>query len=457
MTAITQSLIQELSEFDRKHILHPSTNPKQLAEQGPKIIFTDGDGIYLNDMAGRKYIDGVSMLWNVNLGHGQKELAQAAYDQMNKAAYTTTFYGYTNEATVRLAKKITDLTPGDLNAIFFTSGGSESNDSAFKLVRFYWELKGFKEKRTIISLRRGYHGVTIAAQRATGIDAYREFSGSADPNIVNAIPHITEAERGDTTHPQYKESIRGMIEQLGKDKVAAVILEPIQGAGGVHYPPEGYLQAVRELCDENDVLLIADEVICGFGRTGKMFGVDHWDIVPDLMSVAKGITSGYAQLGGVVMRDEIHNTITQHDGMLAHGFTYSGHPMACAVGLKNIEILERDNLVENAQLMGVEMKKGLDFLADKYEFMTNVRSRGLLSGFDLVKDKATQTPFDQSVAAAITVVEESFERDLLIRAFDFEPGMNVVAVAPPLIINKGQVEDIIARLDGALGAFAKKI
>lgn len=457
MTKENLELLKELSEFDRKHILHPSTNPKDLAENGPKIVFTDGDGIYLNDMAGRRYIDGVSMLWNVNLGHGQKELAQAAYDQMNKAAYTTTFYGYTNEATVRLAKKITDLTPGDLNAIFFTSGGSESNDSAFKLARFYWQLKGYENKRTIISLRRGYHGVTIAAQRATGIDAYRDFSGSQDPDIVNAIPHITEAELGDTAHPQYKESIRGIIEKLGKDNVAAVILEPIQGAGGVHYPPEGYLKAVRALCDANDILLIADEVITGFGRTGKMFGVNHWDIVPDLMSVAKGITSGYAQLGGVIMREKVHNTISQHDGMLAHGFTYSGHPMACAVGLKNIEILERDNLVENAHLMGIEMKKGLDALAEKYDFMTNVRSRGLLSGFDLMEDAENQVPFDRSVAAAMTVVDESADRDLLIRGFDFEPGMDVVAVAPPITINKEQVEDIIARLDDALAAFAKKI
>lgn len=457
MSKINEVLMKELSEFDRKHILHPSTNPKDLAENGPKIIFTEGEGIYLRDMAGKTYIDGVSMLWNVNLGHGQKELAQAAYDQMNKAAYTTTFYGYTNEATVRLAKKITDLTPGDLNAIFFTSGGSESNDSAFKLVRFYWQLKGYKEKHIIISLRRGYHGVTIATQRATGIDAYREFSGSSDPDILNAVPHTTEAERGDTTHPEYADSIRGIIERLGKDKVAAVILEPIQGAGGVHYPPEDYLQAVRDLCDENDVMLIADEVITGFGRTGKMFGVDHWGIVPDMMCVAKGITSGYAQLGGVVMSDEIHKTISQHDGMLAHGFTYSGHPMACAVGLKNIEIIERDNLVENTRLMGIEMEKGIYYLADKYEFIGNPRSRGLLTGFDVMKDPSTNTPFAPSVAAAMTVVDECFKRDLLIRGFDFEPGMNVIAIAPPLIVNKEQVEDIINRVDGSLKAFAKRI
>lgn len=449
-------LLNQLSEIDRKYVLHPSTNPKHHLENGPKIIFTEGDRIYLKDMTGRTYIDGVSMLWNVNLGHGQEELAKAAYDQMKKAAYTTTFYGYTNEATTRLAEKIVSLTQGDLNTIFFTSGGSESNDTAFKLSRFYWELKGFKHKRKIISLRRGYHGVTVAAQRATGIEAYREFSGSKDPDIMNAIPHVTNCENGDKTDPNYEQSIRGLIEKEGKDNIAAVILEPIQGAGGVHLPPEGYLQAVRRLCNEHDIHFIADEVICGFGRTGKMFGVDQWEVVPDIMSVAKGITSGYAQLGGIIMREEIRDTIGQFDGMLAHGFTYSGHPMACAVGLKNIEILERDDLVENARIRGQELLAGVKNLEEKYSFLSNVRGRGLLVGFDLMEDPAANIPFPSTVKAAATVVEECYNRDLLIRPFDFEPGMNVVAISPPLIIEQAEVEDIIARLDDALAAFKTK-
>lgn len=449
--------LEQLKKWDQEHVVHPSTNPKQHLEQGPKIVFRDGDGIYINDMTGRKYIDGVSMLWNVNLGHGQQELAEAAYEQMKKAAYTTTFYGYTNEATTKLAKKITDMTPGDLNAVFFTSGGSESNDTAFKLSRFYWEMKGYKEKQIIISLRRGYHGVTVAAQRATGIDAYREFSGSGDPNIMNAVAHAVECEQGDTTHSDYGNSIRGIIEREGKEKIAAVILEPIQGAGGVHVPPAGYLQAVRQLCDENDIHLIADEVICGFGRTGKMFGVNHWDVVPDLMSVAKGITSGYAQLGGVIMREEVRDTIGEFDGMLAHGFTYSGHPMACAVGLKNIEILERDGLMQNAEARGKELLQGLERLEEKYSFLTNTRGHGLLVGFDLMLDPETNTPFPEDVQAAARVVEECFNRDLLIRPFDFEPGMQVVAISPPLVINKQEIQEILNRLEEALEAFQQKL
>ncbi|HLR70605.1 MAG TPA: aspartate aminotransferase family protein, partial [Pseudogracilibacillus sp.] len=441
----------------RKHVLHPGTNPKAHLANGPRIVFSEGDRIYLKDLAGKTYIDGVSMLWNVNLGHGIEEIAKAAYDQMSKAAYTTTFYGYTNEPAARLAEKIVSLTPGDLNTIFFTSGGSESNESAFKLSRNYWEMKGQKSKRKIITLRRGYHGVTVAASLATGIQAYRDFTGDLDVGIITAEPHLTECELGDKSHPEYENSIRGVIEREGADNIAAVIMEPIQGTGGVHVPPEGYLQAVRKLCDEYNIHFIADEVITGFGRTGKMFGVNQWDVVPDFMSVAKGITSGYAQLGGVVMKDEIRDTIAEYDNLLAHGFTYSGHPTACAVGLKNVEILERDGLIENARVRGEELLAGVKRLEDKYDFVTNTRGHGLLAGFDLMKDPATNTPFDGDTKAAARVVEECFNRDLLIRPFDFEPGMNVVAVSPPLVIEKEEVNDILNRLDDALAAFKKTL
>lgn len=455
--SITQQELSELIEVDKNHLIHPVAVPKLHAATGPKIIFTEGKGIYVKDMTGKTYIDGVSMLWNVNVGHGQKELVDAAQKQMNQIAYSSTFYGYSNEPAIRLAGKIASLTPGDLDTIFFTSGGSESNDTAFKLSRFYWQLKGFKEKKKIISLRRGYHGVTVSAQRATGIDAFRNFSGSSDPDILNAKAHLTECELGDTNHPEYDGCIRSIIEQEGADKIAAVIVEPIQGAGGVHFPPEGYLKALRKLCDEFNVLLIVDEVICGFGRTGEMFGINHWGIVPDLMSIAKGISSGYAQLGGVVMNKKVRDEIINYEQILPHGFTYSGHPTACAVGLKNIEIIERDGLVENADIMGKELKEGFQYLEEKYHFFTKGRAIGLLAGFDIMKDPESNLPFEDSIRAATTIVEKCFEKQLIIRPFDFEPGMNIVAVAPPLIIEKDEVENIIAILDDSLTFFAKKI
>lgn len=452
-----KGLHAELSELDKKHLIHPVAVPKKHVFQGPKVIFSEGEGIHVKDMNERTFIDGVSMLWNVNVGHGRKELADVAHEQMSRMAYSSTFYGYGNEPAIRLAEKISSLTPGDLDTVFFTSGGSESNDTAFKLSRFYWQLKGFKNKRKIISLRRGYHGVTVSAQRATGIDAFRNFSGSVDPDIVNAKAHLTECELGDKSHPEYPGCIRSIIEEEGADKIAAVIVEPIQGAGGVHLPPEGYLKAVRQLCNEFNILLIADEVICGFGRTGKMFGVNNWGIIPDLMSIAKGITSGYAHLGGVVMNNRVGDTIKDYDDILPHGFTYSGHPTACAVGLKNIEIIEKDGLVENAYKMGKELEKGFTYLEEKHEFFTNPRGVGLLSGFDLMKSPELKIPFHQSAQAAVSVVEECYQRGLLIRCFDFEPGMNIVAIAPPLIIQKREIETIISILDDAMAAFSQKV
>jgi putrescine aminotransferase len=448
---------KNLFELDREHIIHPQSNPKEHYEQGPKIIFDEGNGIYLKDIEGHEYIDGVSMLWNVNLGHGNKELAEAAYNQMTKAAYTTTFYNYTNEPSVKLAEKITSLAPGDLNSIFYTSGGSESNDTAFKLSRFYWQQKGYDNKNIIISLKRGYHGVTIAAQRATGIGAYRDFSGVLEQKIINAEAHLTECELGDKSHPDYDKSISGLIDELGADRIAAIIIEPVQGAGGVHVSPDGYLQAVRNLCDKNDIHFIADEVICGFGRTGKMFGCNHWDVVPDFMCVAKGLTSGYIQLGGVIMRDEIKNTLNEFDDMLPHGFTYSGHPTACAVGLKNIEILERDNWVSHAKEMGDKLLDGLKKLEEKYSFFANPRAKGLLAGIDLVKNKETNEPFDFEDRAANQLITECFNQDLLIRAFDFEPGMNIVAIAPPLIVNEEEIDNIINIVDAAAAKIQKTL
>lgn len=456
-TQNTLSQIEQLSELDKKYYLHPTTVPKWFQENGPKIIFKEGKGIRVTDMKGDTYIDGVSMLWNVNLGHGNQELAQAAYEQMKSIAYSSSFYGYSNPSAVRLAEKVVSIAPGDLSAIFYTSGGSESNDTAFKLARFYWNLKGQPTKKKIISITRSYHGATVSAGTATGLEAFHNFAGSRDIDILNAKGHLTNCELGDTSDPNYEGCIRDTIEKVGADNVAAVILEPIQGAGGVHVSPDGYLKAVKALCEANDILLIADEVICGFGRTGKWFGVENWDVVPDIMSVAKGITSGYAQLGGVLVNKEIRDTIVQYDQILGHGFTYSGHPTACAVALKNLEIIERDNLIYNVNNMEKVLKKGFDYLADKHIHFTQQRAVGLLAGFDLQADRDTDSPFEQSIRAAAFVVDHCFKNGLILRAADFEKGKNIVAIAPPIIINKEEVEEIISIVDDALTAFEKTL
>ncbi|MRH41707.1 aminotransferase class III-fold pyridoxal phosphate-dependent enzyme [Aquibacillus halophilus] len=453
--SMNQSRIQELAELDKKYFLHPTTAPKTHAEEGPKIMFSEGKGIFVNDMNGDSYIDGVSMLWNVNLGHGQLELAETAKEQMSKLAYSSSFIGYSNEPAVRLAEKLVSLAPGDLNSVFYTSGGSEANDTAFKLARFYWELKGKPQKRKFIALEDAYHGVTIAAQTATSIPNFHTFSNSGISDVFHAKPHLTNCELGDKSDPNYEGCIRDIIEKEGADTIAGIIMEPIQGSGGVHIPPDGYLQAVRELCDELGILFIADEVITGFGRTGLMFGVENWDVVPDLLCFAKGVTSGYAQLGGVLIRQHIRDTIVQYEGVLSHGFTYSGHATACAVALKNIEIIERDNIVVNAKMMEQELKKGFEYLKSKHPMVTKTRAIGLLSAIELYENSDTNKPFDISVKATAQVGEECFKRKLMIRPIRVGEGKNIIAIAPPLVINKQEIEQMISIIDESITAFEK--
>ncbi|GAK09217.1 aspartate aminotransferase family protein [Geomicrobium sp. JCM 19038] len=442
--------VHTLIEHDKKHYIHPTSSPKLQQEEGTPLIFTSGEGVYANSKDGKRYFDGLSMLWNVNIGHGRKELATAAYEQMTQMAYASSFKGYSNEPAIKLAEKLASISPGDLNAVFYTSGGSESNDTAFKLARFYWAQKNKPKKRKIIALENAYHGVTIGAQTATAIPLFHNFSESGIADVLHAKAHITACENGDKNDPDYESSIRATIEREGADTIAAVILEPVQGSGGVYIPPAGYLEAVRTLCNEHEILFIADEVICGFGRTGKMFSVEHWGVTPDMMSIAKGISSGYAQLGGVMVNDAIHTVINEYDGVLAHGFTYSGHPTACAVALKNIEILENEKIVEHTAQMEKELLAQLKKLEDKHAHVANSRSIGMLAAFEVVKNAETGERFAEDVAPAVKVVDECFERQLILRALG--PNRDVIAIAPPLTITKEEIAEMISIIDEALTA-----
>ncbi|WP_325053282.1 aminotransferase family protein [Lentibacillus cibarius] len=381
-----------------------------------------------------------------------KRIGRGASEQMMKIAYSSAFKGFSNEPAIKLAEKLASMAPGDLNSVFFTSGGSESNDTAFKLSRFYWELKGQPKKKKVIGMRAGYHGVTQASQSATGILATHIFAGSNIKGFYHATPHLTNCELGDKNDPDYENSIRSLIEQEGSDTISAVIMEPVQGAGGVNMPPEGYIEAVRKLCDEFNILFIADEVICGFGRTGKMFGVENWNVIPDMMCMAKGITSGYSQLGGVMISDKIREVIINYEDVMSHGFTYSGHPTACAVALKNIEIIERDGLLNNVKEMEEELRKGLAYLEKKHDIVRNCRTLGLLSAFELYNPE-TGKSFDSSLQAAATVVNECFDRKLILRNIgDFK-----VAIAPPFVINQQEIKNMIDIIDESLTVFENSL
>lgn len=432
MSTTSASLASELATLDKKHFIHPTSNMKQLQEQGPAFIFTEGDGIYLKDVEGRKLIDSLSSLWNVNIGHGREELAEVAKEQMKKLAFTSTFNNWSHEPAIRLAAELAEWTPGDLNSTFFTSGGSESNDTAFKTVRHYWKVMGQPDKKKIISRKLSYHGVAMGATSATAIAQFNTFTTSIAPDF-----HYV-----DSTIDALKE----LIEKEGADTIAAFISEPVQGSGGVNLAPEGYFQEVRKICDENDILFISDEVICGFGRTGKKFGIEHYGVTPDIITMAKGVTSGYAPLGGMILSERLHKQlIDKTEGNFWHGYTYSGHPTAAAVALKNLEIIKEENLIEHVNIVGKQMLEGFKWIKDQNDNVVDVRGIGLLGAIELERVSESAEPVGPKVVAA------ALERGLICRSVVYD-GQDTLAFAPPYPITEDQMNDMIMIVNESIKA-----
>ncbi|GKU82176.1 aspartate aminotransferase family protein [Niallia sp. NCCP-28] len=424
-----------LGNLDKKHFLHPTSSVKQQQENGPAIIFEEGKGIYLKDINGKEYIEGMSSLWNVAVGYGRKELAKAAKKQMKKLSFSSAFSTFSHESAILLAEKIARLAPGNLNTVFFTSGGSEANESAFKLVRHYWLLKGEPERKKIISRQKAYHGVAAGATSATGIAEFHQMTNSLAPDFYHIDSDSVDA-------------LKREIEKEGSKTIAAFIAEPVIGAGGMFIPDSDYLKEVRKVCDEYGILFIADEVITGFGRTGKMFAVEHWDVEPDLIVFAKGVTSGYFPLGGVIMSEKIHDLLKEKSqGTLFHGFTYSGHPVGCSIALKNLDIIEREHLVANSSVMGMELLKGLEKMENQFSCIGDIRVIGLLAGFELYEKAQTKTRFSEK--AAPKIVAECANLGLICRSITYNDSDTIV-LAPPLIITKEEIAKIISILTNAI-------
>ena len=424
-------LKEELTELDKRHFIHPTSNMKQLQEEGPAFIFTEGDGIYLKDVEGRKLMDSLSSLWNVNIGHGREDIGEVAKDQIAKLAFTSAFSNWSHEPAIRLAAEIAEWTPGDLNVTFFTSGGSEANDTAFKTVRHYWKVNGKPEKKKIISRKQSYHGVAMGATSATGIPEFHTFTTSIAPDFYYVDSSV--------------EALKEMIEAEGADTIAAFISEPVQGSGGVNLPPEGYFKEVKEICEANDILFIADEVICGYGRTGTNFGMEQFGVVPDIMTMAKGITSGYAPLGGMVISEKLHKELYEKtEGNFWHGYTYSGHPTAAAIALKNLEIIKEENLIDNVNEMGKVMLDGFKWIKEQYSEINDVRGIGLLGGisFHRAEEAAPITP---------KIVDAALERGLIGRSVVYG-GQDTLAFAPPFIINKTEMDNMINIVNDSIQA-----
>ena len=425
--------------------LHPVYHPKYHANA---LVIERGEGVWLYTADGRKILDGMAGLWNVNTGYGREELASAAYAQMKEVAFTSNFSGMTNLPSIKLAEKLSGFAYAGLNTTFFTSGGSEANDSAFKTARYYWKRKGKPAKYKVIARKGSYHGVTLSATFATGLEKYQTMFGPAPEGFVHIPapnPYRFEGERkaGETVGQAAARALEEAILREGADTVAAFIAEPVMGVGCVIVPPDDYFPLVREICNNHEVLFIADEVITGFGRTGEWFALTHWDVKPDILSFAKAITSGYAQLGGIQISDEIRETMESAAEAEAymHGFTYSGHAMACAVGIKNLELMEEENYPARAKELGKRLLEGLQTLSE-FGFVGDVRGLGLVCGVEIVSNKDSKAA---DPAMAMKIFKAAQDRGLRTR-----PLGNVLAFAPPLAINEEEVNEIVKRLGAAM-------
>jgi len=442
----------ELIRADQEHLIHPLHHPTDHAEP---LIYVRGRGSVVQDICGREYIDGLSGLWNVNVGHGRSELAEAAASQLKELAYFSGYAGSTNIPAIRLANRLVEMAYGNMQAVFFTSGGAEANESALKTARFYWKAQGKADKIKVIARRQGYHGVTLQAMSATSMGSYWKMFEPRVPNFVHiqtCYPYRFQGmQRGETVGQAAARELEQAILREGPDTVAAFIAEPIHGAGGVIYPTDDYWPLVREICTRHGVLLIADEVITGFGRTGRWFALSHWDVEPDIVSFAKGVTSGYLPLGGIIVSKTIKETMdsVKPEDRWMHAYTYSAHPTCCAVGLKNIEIIESERLCENAERMGRRLHEGLLSAFSDCPNAGEIRGgKGLLTAVEFVEDRATKKNLDSDRKFAARLQSEMANRGVItrtLRAGGPHPALgDSVFFAPPLVITEGEVDRLVS-------------
>jgi adenosylmethionine-8-amino-7-oxononanoate aminotransferase len=444
---------EELRELDRKYLFHPVVILKDHEEKGARLI-VEGEGSKVKDIDGNEYIDAFSSLWNVVIGHGQKPVADAITEQLGKLEYYSPFFGFASEPSIELAAKVVGLMPEEwgMGHVMFTCGGSETNDTNIKIARLYWATKGQDAKKKIISRDLAYHGVTFGALNATGLEFFKlnfdpmlpGFSHIMAPYCYRCALSLTYPECGIACAKALEERI---IEE-GPETVAAFIAEPVMGTGGVIPPPDEYWPMIRDICDKHDVLFIADEVITGFGRTGKMFGCMNWDVRPDLMSIAKGITSGYFPLGGAIASNEIYETIK--DGLanmmpFLHGFTYNNHPTGCAAGLANLKFIEDNKLVENAAEIGTYLADRLKGLYD-HKSVGDIRSRGLMAAVEIVKDKETKEQIgDMPMDSTHRIEDLMWEKGIYARGM-----LETVGIAPVLTTTKEEIDLIVDALDASI-------
>ncbi len=455
MTLVTNHLpTAELQALDAAHHMHPFTHGAQLAEKGVRVI-TRARGVTLTDSEGREMLDGMAGLWCVNLGYGREELVQAAANQMRQLPFYNTFFQTSHVPAIALSTRLAELAPGDLNHVFFAGSGSEANDSNIRIVRHFWAEQGKPGKTIIIARENGYHGSTMGGASLGGMKPMHEQGGLPIPDIHHIGQPHWYAEGGDMSPEDFglkrARELEAKIEELGADRVAAFIAEPVQGAGGVIIPPDSYWPEIQRICDAHDILLIADEVITGFGRTGNWFCSQTLGIRPDIMTIAKGLTSGYLPLGGSILSDGVAEVIAGSE--FNHGYTYSGHPVSCAVALENLRLIEEENILERVRT------DTAPYLAEKWGALAGhplvgeARTIGLMGGLAMTPDKASRAKF----------ASEAGTVGLICREFCFANGLVMrhvgdrMIISPPLVISKAEIDTLTERAWVALDLTLEKL
>ena len=431
---------QQLQEIDGLHHIHPFTDHKALMEKGTRVI-TRANGVYLWDSDGNKILDGMAGLWCVNVGYGRQELVDAATKQMRELPYYNNFFQTTHPPAIELSKALVDISPPQFNHVFFTNSGSEANDTVVRMVRHYWNLEGKPEKTVIISRENAYHGSTVAASSLGGMKGMHAQGG-----ILHDIEHIEQPhwyKNGGAMDPdefglKTAQALETRIREIGEDRVAAFIGEPVQGAGGVIIPPATYWPEIQQICKKYGILLIADEVICGFGRLGEWFGSDYFDIEADFMPIAKGLSSGYLPIGGLMVGDRVADTVINKGSDFNHGFTYSGHPAACAVAMENIRILKDEKIIERTKndLSPYLQEKWLA-LGD-HPLVGEARGIGMVGALELVKDKDTKTSYQSDQNVGMICRDFCFNNGLIMRAVG-----DAMIICPPLVISHSEIDELV--------------
>jgi len=444
MAAIEKRSGADWQELDKDHHLHPFTDHKELHQKKSRII-TRGEGVYIYDVDGNKILDGMSGLWCVNVGYGRDELVDAAAAQMRVLPYYNSFFQCANPPSIELARMLQEVSQPQLNRVFFAGSGSESNDTIVRMVRRYWDLMDQPERHTIISRKNAYHGSTVAAASLSGMKAMHRQSGLPIPGIV----HVDQPYWFGSDHSLSPDefgivaarSIEDKINELGADKIAAFIGEPVQGAGGVIMPPDSYWPEVQRICDEYGILLISDEVITGFGRLGTWFGADYYDISPDFTPFAKGVTSGYLPLGGVMISDRVADVLIDKGGEFFHGYTYSGHPAACAVAIANLKILQDEKLIERIRDdIGPYLQAGWKKLA-QHPIVGETRMIGLMGAIEIVKDKKSLQRYEEKQGVGTICRDHLINNGLVLRAV----GDTIVA-APPFSLSHDEADEMLEKI-----------